>query len=108
MHSLGEGNLGRAFDALFEPGAANDLVAIAEARVSSGLAVLVPQLGDALVELVELRGEGCVMSVRQTVQESGAVLAGALDLGTDVFNRFHTDKNETGRSSIPFAAARYP
>jgi hypothetical protein len=48
------------------------------------------------------------MSVRQTVQESGAVLAGALDLGTDVINRFHTDENETGRSAIPFTATRYP
>jgi hypothetical protein len=69
--------------------------------VSSSLALLVPQLGDALVERAELRGEDGVMSLGQTVQKSGAVLACALDLGTDVIDRFHTEKNETGRSRIP-------
>jgi hypothetical protein len=41
------------------------------------------------------------MSLGQTVQESGAVLAGALDLRTDVVNCLHVEENETGRSGIP-------
>src|SRR5262245_15386645 len=67
----------------------------------ASLAVLVPQLCDAGVELAELRGEDDVMSMGQTVQEAGAVLAGALDLRTDVVDCFHTCDNETARSRIP-------
>ena len=93
--------LGGSVDSLFEAGAADDLVAIAETCVRASLAVLVPQLCDAGVELAELRGEDDVMSTGQTVQESGTVLAGALDLRTDVVDGFHAYENETNRSCIP-------
>ena len=45
--------------------------------------MLVPERGNSSVELSELGGEDDVMSGGQTVQESGTLLAGALDLGTD-------------------------
>ena len=54
-----------------------------------GLSMLVPERGNASVELSELGGEDDVVSGGQTVQESGAVLAGALDLGTDFSQLFH-------------------
>ena len=59
------------------------------AGVCPRLTVLVPESGDASVELTELGGEDDVVSRGQTVQESGAVLAGALDLRTDLSNGFH-------------------
>jgi Tol biopolymer transport system component len=45
--------------------------------------VLVPERGDSGVELTELGGEDDVVSLGQTVQEIGALLACPLDLGTD-------------------------
>jgi len=75
--------LGGSVDALFEAGATDDLVAIAEAGLGAGQAVLVPELGDSGVELAQLGGEDSVMSFGQTVQESGTLLACALDLATN-------------------------
>ena len=45
--------------------------------------MLVPERGNSSVELAELGGEDGVVSGGQTVQETGAVLACPLDLGTD-------------------------
>jgi hypothetical protein len=47
------------------------------------------------------------MSIGQTVQESGAVLAGALDLGTDVADCSHTC-SETGGGVRPFPGPTQP
>ena len=68
---------------LFETRAADDLVAIAEAGLGPRLSMLLPERGDSSVELTELGGEDDVVSGGQTVQELGALLAGALDLATD-------------------------
>jgi hypothetical protein len=81
--------LGGSVDSLFEAGAPNDGVTIPMAGVCPRLAVFVPESGNASVELTELGGEDDVVSGGQTVQESGAVLAGALDLPTDVGNGSH-------------------
>jgi Tol biopolymer transport system component len=70
-------------DALFEPRSADDLVAIAEAGLRPRLAMLVPERGNSIVELTELGGEDDVVSLGQTVQEIGALLACPLGLGTD-------------------------
>ena len=80
----GETWLGGPVDALFEPGALDDRVAVAEARTNAGFAVFVPELRDAVVQLTELVCEDDVMSGGQTMQESGTVLACALDLATDL------------------------
>ena len=93
--------LGGPVDAVFEAGATNDLVAVAEAKAHAGLAVLVPEPGDALVELLELRGEDDVPSGGQALKENGAVLAGALDLAADFLNRLHSSKNATSSPAIP-------
>ena len=98
--SLGWGLCGPV-DALFETGATNDLVAVAEAKAHAGLPVLVPEPGDAFVQLLELRGEDDVPSGGQALKENGAVIAGALDLATDFLNRFHTTKNEVLSLAIP-------
>jgi hypothetical protein len=79
-----------SFDALFEASAADDLVAIAEAGLSTGLPVLLPERFDSIVELTELGGEDGVVSVGQTVQEVGTLLACALDLRTDFGICSHT------------------
>ena len=81
--------LGGSVDPLLEAGAANDVGAIPVAGVCPRLTVLVPERCDASVELTELGGEDNVVSGGQTVQESGAVLAGALDLSTDFSDRSH-------------------
>jgi hypothetical protein len=88
-------------DALFETGATDDLVAVAEPKAYAGLAVLVPEPGDALVQLLELRGEDDVPSGGQALKENGAVLAGALDLATDFLNRLHAHENEAPSLAIP-------
>ena len=93
--------LGGPVDALFQAGATDDLVAVAEAKAYAGLTVLVPEPGDALVKLLELRGEDDVPSGGQALKENGAVLAGALDLATDFLNRFHTSENEVLSLAIP-------
>jgi hypothetical protein len=75
--------LGSPVDSLFEAGAADDLVAIAEASLGPRLAMLLPKRGDSSVELTELGGEDDVVSGGQTVQETDALLACTLDLVTD-------------------------
>jgi TolB protein len=70
--------------------------------------VLVPERGDSGVELTELGGEDDVVSLGQTVQKSGAVLACALDLGTDFGKCSHvTDKRRSrfGHSLLLIAIA---
>ena len=99
---MGSG-LGGPVDAVFEAGATDDLVAIAETETHAGLAVLVPEPGDALVQLPEPRGEDDIPSGGQALKENGAVLAGALDLATDFLNRLHIWENERPEIAIPSA-----
>ena len=94
--------LGGPVDALFQASATDDLVAVAGAKTHAGLTVLVPEPGDAIVQLLELRDEDDVPSGGQALKENGAVLAGALDLATDFLNRFHITKNEVLRLAIPW------
>jgi hypothetical protein len=93
--------LGRSVDALFEAGAANDVVAVPVAGMGPRGAMLVPERGNAIVELTELGGEDNVVSGGQTMQESGTVLAGALDLVPDVSDGSHTYKNGERAPLIP-------
>jgi hypothetical protein len=87
--SVDSRRLSGSVDPFLEAGASNDGVAIPMAGMRPRLAVFIPERGDTSVELTELGGEDDVVSVGQTVQESGAVLAGALDLRTDVGNCSH-------------------
>jgi len=89
-------------DPLFEAGAPNDLGAVAKADANTGFAVFVPELRDAVVELAELGCEDGIVSTGQTVQESGALLARALDLATDLRQCSHTWENEDGVFAIPW------
>lgn len=100
--------LGGPVDAIFEAGATDDLRAVAETHANTGFAVFIPQLGDAIVQLAELVGEDGVMSTGQTLQENGAVLAGALDLATDFLNRLHTPENDWAGGAIPTNRYPYP
>ena len=63
--------------------------------------MFVPERRDALVQLAELRCEDGVVSTGQAVQESGALLAGALDLATDVLKCAHTRENDLSDFDIP-------
>jgi hypothetical protein len=76
-------SLSGSVDALFEARAADDRVAVPVAGLSPRLPVLLPELGNSIVEPAELGGEDDVVSGGQTVQEIGALLAGPLDLSTD-------------------------
>jgi len=93
--------LGGPVDPLFETCAPDDLGAVAKTDSNTGFAVFVPELRDALVQLVELGCEDGVMSTGQTVQESGAVLACALDLATDFSQLSHIWENDRDRCVIP-------
>lgn len=56
--------------------------------------MLVPKVGDASIELAQLGGEDNVMSIGQTVQENGALLACAFDLATNFGKCSHAWKND--------------
>jgi TolB protein len=58
--------------------------------------MLVPERGDSSVELTELGGEDDVVSGGQTVQETGALLACPLDLGTDFGKCSHVMRERRG------------
>ena len=77
--------LGGALEALFEPGALDDHVAVAEALLHSGGAILVPETSDFLLDLGMLGGDGRVVALGEDVQQFGAPLRGALDLELDFF-----------------------
>jgi hypothetical protein len=90
--------LSRPVDAFLEACAPDDLVPVAKTGAGPCLAVLVPERGNTIVELAELGGEDDVVSLGQTVQELGALLAGALDLGSDVLQCAHVNlKRGRGR-----------
>jgi len=55
--------------------------------------MFVPELRDSDVQLAELHCEDGVMTTGKAVQESGALLARALDLATDVLKCSHTREN---------------
>ena len=97
--------LSGSVDAFLEAGAPDDLVPVAETGTCPCLAVLVPERGDSIVELAKLGGEDDVVSLGQTVQELGTLLAGALDLGTDVLQNAHVYENECPRVAIPLPVA---
>ena len=93
---------GGSVDSLFEAGAADDLVAVAEAQVRPYQPVLVPQAGDALVERLQLRREHGVVPPGEPVEEIGAVLGCALDLATDLMQCSHAWENEGPNFDIPY------
>jgi Tol biopolymer transport system component len=69
--------------------------------------MLVPERSNASVELTELGGEDDVVSLGQTVQEIGALLACPLGLGTDFGKCSHHMKKRRGhiRHSLVLACA---
>jgi hypothetical protein len=81
----GETWLGGALEALFESGALDDRVAVAEALLHSGGAILVPETRDFLLDLGVLGGDGRVVALGEDVQQLSAPLRGALDLELDFF-----------------------
>src|SRR6201987_3724426 len=76
--------LGRAGEPLFVAGALNDQVAVAEADRGTDLALLVPELGDLLLELLVLRGERGVVPLRELVQDVGTPVGKPVDLLLDL------------------------
>ena len=77
--------LGGALEALFEPGALDDHVAVAEALLHSGGAILVPETSDVLLDLGMLGGSRRVVALGEDMEELGTPVGGALDLQLDVF-----------------------
>jgi hypothetical protein len=51
--------------------------------------LLVPQRGDAVLQLVELRGELLVVALGKEMPELRTALAGAIELGVYFVNRSH-------------------
>ena len=81
----GETWLGGALEALFESRALDNRVAVAEAALDAGRAILVPEARDFLLDLGVLGRDDRVVTLGEDVQELGAPLCGALDLQLDVF-----------------------
>ena len=81
--------LGGALKSLFETGALDDRVAVTEAAVNLGRAVLVPEACNLLLHLCVLRGDHDVMALGQDVQQLSTPLRGALDLEPDVIECSH-------------------
>ena len=87
---MGRGEvLGGALESLFETGALDDHVAIAEAILNLRRAVFVPEAGDALFHLCVLRSDDDVVALGEDVQQLGTPLGGALDLEPDVIECSH-------------------
>ena len=87
---VGETALSGSFEALFEPCALDDRVAVAEAATHLRLSVLVPEARDLGFELGMLGRDGVVVALSQDVQKLGTPLGGALDFEPDVIQGFHT------------------
>ena len=85
----GETCLGGALEALFESRALDDRVAVAEAALDAGRAILVPEARDFLLDLGVLGRDDRVVTLGEDVQELSAPLCGALDLHLDVFECLH-------------------
>lgn len=84
-HGQERTKLSRALEALFEPGALDDHVAVAEAALNAGRAILVPETRDFVLDLGMLGGNGRVVALGEDVQQLGAPLSGTLDLELDFF-----------------------
>jgi hypothetical protein len=97
----GSGRLRRALEPLFEPGALDDPVAVAEALPHAGLAVLGPERRNLGLELLQLGGEHDVVALGERVVQLGAPLRGALDFELDVLLCPHIFVNGEGRRDIP-------
>lgn len=87
---LGETALSGSFEALFEPCALDDRVAVAETASHLRLSVLVPEARDLGFELGMLGRDGVVVALSQDVQKLGTPLCGALDVEPDVIQGSHT------------------
>src|SRR5436190_635112 len=63
--------LGRALEALFDPGSGDDVVAVAEAELRLQRPLLVPELVEALAQTLELSSRGWVVPLREDVPQLG-------------------------------------
>ena len=68
--------------------------------------MLIPELGDAIVQLPELLGEDSVSPLGEAMSEVGAVLARALDLVTDFSQLSHIWENDGSDRLIPSAVTQ--
>ena len=96
-------SLGRALEALFEPGSLDDRLGVAEAQAGTEGAVLVPELVETGVEPLQLFDGRRVVPHRQPPVELGAAVARALDLLVDLV-QVHIPFNVRQILEIPSAA----
>jgi hypothetical protein len=82
-------------------GATDDLVAVAEPLSGLQRAVLVPERGNALLELMQLGRKRGVVSCGQEVPELAAALGGAVELGVDLVESTHVFVNDLTSIDIP-------
>lgn len=87
---LGETALSGSFEALFEPCALDDHVAVAETAPHLRLSVLVPEARDLVFELGVLARHGFVVALGEDVQKLSAPLGGTLDVEPNVIQGSHT------------------
>src|SRR5438270_6545341 len=81
--------LGRAREPLFLPGPLDDHVAVTEAQHGARVALLLPQLGDPLFELLVLALERPVELLGQRPHHLCAAIGEAIDLFSDLAQRSH-------------------
>jgi hypothetical protein len=91
-----------ALEALFDPRPGDDVVAIAEAEGCFQRAFLVPEVVELSAEVLELRGRGWVVPLRQHMPQLGPLLAQLLDLLVDL-GQVHVTENAGPPDLIPEA-----
>ena len=97
--------LGCALQALFGSCAPHDLVPLAEADPRALRPMLVPELLQALVDLLDLVSHGLASPPGEQIPQLGALLAQGRDLGVNVGNRSHARQNARPRVGIPLLVA---
>src|SRR5512142_588459 len=80
---------GGSLEPLFDPGAGDDLLTIAEPQPGTKGPMLVPEAVESFVDRADLGSHLRVVSVGQPVPELSPLLAQAFDLLVDLFDGSH-------------------
>ena len=100
-HGFPREKLGRSGQALLCARARDDPVAVAEAGPRSRLAMLVPELGDLLLELLELGRDRRIAPLAKALPELATPLGGWLDRRAVLLNSPHATVNAETIAGMP-------
>lgn len=96
-----QGSSGGSLEALLGACARDDPVAVSEAQPGPEEPVLVPEVGEPLVELLQLGGDVGVASLSERAPELGSAPAQPVDLIVNLAEGGHVPQNVEWISAIP-------